>query len=72
MRPDQLPPTGNLNPARIKLVGAADSCCSDSAVPRDTLQPDRLAVILGRLSDRFYDRVEVRNRIAAGVANELE
>ena len=41
------------------------------AVPRQSLEPERLQEILGRLASGMYDRPEVRDRIVARIGAAL-
>jgi len=41
------------------------------AIPRGTLEPDRLRTILSRLAAGFYDRADIRGQIASHLQLDL-
>jgi hypothetical protein len=54
-----------------RSCSARPSGSSEDAVPRDTLPPEQLRAVLDRLAGRFYDRAEVRERVAEQVTHDL-
>jgi hypothetical protein len=44
---------------------------ASNMVPRETIEPNRLRTILGRLTSGFYESAEVRDKIAAHITSDL-
>ena len=68
VRPDQSPTAGD---PPLRLVRGTDARTEPEAVPRGTIEPQRLRAVLRRLERGVYDGPEVRDRIAARVTADL-
>ncbi len=67
MRRHFRPSTSGLRPKLVVMESAERT----DIVPRGTIRRDRLATILRRLEQGFYDRAVVQHHIATSAASDL-
>ena len=68
MRSNKFSPNGD---RKVSLVLTAGSAAGTETIPRGTIGPQRLRLVLYRLESGFYDSAEVRDRIAARAVSDL-